>query len=107
MDERLKEEDIHVDGKIILGGLLKNGEEAQHSIKRLEEAIEHYAKDKHVIFMGVANSGKSTLINKLLASTDLTTSRNPGTTLDLVTIKKMGIRSTTRQASKTTAVSSP
>lgn len=90
VDERLKEEDIHVDGKIILGGLLKNGEEAQHSIKRLEEAIEHYAKDKHVIFMGVANSGKSTLINKLLASTDLTTSRNPGTTLDLVTIKKDG-----------------
>ena len=36
--------------------------------------------------MGVANAGKSTVLNHLLASKDLTTSQNPGTTLDLVPI---------------------
>lgn len=87
VDERLHEEHIHVEACIILGGLLKDGEQAKHSIEQLKEAIERFAKDQNVIFMGVANSGKSTLINKLLESSDLTTSRNPGTTLDIVTIE--------------------
>lgn len=87
VDERLKEDHIHVVDKIILGGLLKNGEEAQESMARLKKAIRKYAKNEDLIFMGVANSGKSTIINKLLETTDLTTSRNPGTTLDLVKMK--------------------
>ncbi|WP_289108346.1 GTPase [uncultured Dubosiella sp.] len=87
VDERLAEEHIRVEAKIILGGLLKGGEEANASMATLDEAIHRYAAHQNIIFMGVANSGKSTLINRLLASNDLTTSRNPGTTIDVVTIE--------------------
>lgn len=86
VDDRLREEGIHVEAAIILGGLLKGGEECEHSIELLQEAPRRYAHEQNAIFMGVANSGKSTLINRLLSSSDLTTSRNPGTTLDVVTI---------------------
>jgi len=41
---------------------------------------------KTVIFAGRANAGKSSLINKLLNTNDLTTSMYPGTTLDEVEI---------------------
>ena len=34
--------------------------------------------------VGYTNAGKSTILNRLMASKDLTISRNPGTTLDLV-----------------------
>ena len=40
--------------------------------------------------MGMANAGKSTLINKLLHSGSLTTSRNPGTTLGVIPIEQDG-----------------
>lgn len=49
-----------------------------------------YRKGRDIVFMGVANAGKSTILNQLLAMEDLTTSRHPGTTLDLVPIEQDG-----------------
>lgn len=40
-----------------------------------------------VVFIGKANAGKSTILNKLLANNDLTTSIYPGTTTDEIIIK--------------------
>lgn len=37
---------------------------------------------KNIVFVGRVNAGKSTIINKLLENTDLTTSIYPGTTVD-------------------------
>ncbi len=50
------------------------------------DVIDYYRNNRDVIIMGQANVGKSTLINALL-DTDLTISRYPGTTLDLIEIK--------------------
>ena len=41
--------------------------------------------DRDVVIMGQANAGKSTLINAI-SDSDITISRYPGTTLDLITI---------------------
>lgn len=43
--------------------------------------------NKNIIFVGRVNVGKSTIINKLLENTDLTTSIYPGTTVDSNEIK--------------------
>lgn len=83
--EQLKKDNIQVKDIVITGGLLKKGDEAKRSISRLKNAIDKY-RHNNIIFMGTANAGKSTLINRLLDSEDLTISRNPGTTLDMVRI---------------------
>lgn len=49
------------------------------------DAIDEYRDGRDVIIMGQANVGKSTLINAL-ANTDITISKYPGTTLDLISI---------------------
>jgi ribosome biogenesis GTPase A len=49
-------------------------------------------KAKNVVFAGRANAGKSSLINKLINSKDLTTSIYPGTTLEEVIIDYKGYR---------------
>ena len=90
VDRRLKDEGIEVRDMLIVGGLLKHGEMAQESIENLKAAMDYYRKGGNVIFMGTANAGKSTLINQLLHSGDLTVSRNPGTTLDLIPIEQDG-----------------
>lgn len=87
---RLKEEGVSVEDMVIVGGLLKNGQEARESLLRLKAAMDYYRQGGNVIFMGTANAGKSTLINGLLHSGDLTTSRNPGTTLGIVPLKQDG-----------------
>ncbi len=84
LESRLKEEDIHVKDIIVAGYMTKDGEKAQDVVEQIEWAADHYAPNQNVIFMGMANSGKSTLVNKLLGSKELTISRNPGTTLDII-----------------------
>lgn len=81
---RLKEENIKVKDILICGYLLRNNEESKTCIENIIEAIDTYRKGRDVIFMGVANAGKSTILNQLLKMENLTTSRHPGTTLDLV-----------------------
>lgn len=61
-------------------------------IDELLQAIEHYRRGKDVYVVGATNVGKSTLINRILKNVGmdekelLTTSRFPGTTLDLIDI---------------------
>lgn len=90
VQERLKEENIKVRDIIICGYLLRHNDEAKACIHKIYRAIEKYRGQKDVVFMGVANAGKSTVLNQLLKSEDLTTSRHPGTTLDLVPIEQEG-----------------
>ena len=55
--------------------------------KDLFDALNNFINDdKQLIFLGRANAGKSTIINRLLENTDLTTSIYPGTTLNEVKI---------------------
>ncbi len=60
-------------------------------IERLVEAMSTYRKRQDVYIVGATNVGKSSLINRLLkeygeGDTELTTSRFPGTTLDMIEI---------------------
>lgn len=84
VESRLKEEGIEVSEMIIGGYMLKNGERSEQVLTQIREAMEQHRKGGNVIFMGMANAGKSTLVNRLLKSEDLTISRNPGTTLDVI-----------------------
>lgn len=84
---RCKELGITIQGVVICGDLAKHAfAEDNYSIEEVEHAISLYRNDRDVIVMGMANAGKSTLLNGLLGKQDLTTSRYPGTTLDLVEI---------------------
>ena len=74
--KRLKLYDIYVEGIVVTGQHGQDGKEAAL------EAINLYRHDRDVVIMGMANAGKSTLINALSAKEQLTISRYPGTTLD-------------------------
>ena len=87
---RLQEEKIKVKDIVIGGYLLKRSEASENFLEEVEFMIEKYRNGKDCIFMGVANAGKSTVLNALLGSNSLTTSRNPGTTLDLIPIERNG-----------------
>lgn len=74
--QRLKEYGISVKGIVVTGKYGKDG------IRELIEAIKQFAKTKEIVVMGVANAGKSTILNTLLRlDQTLTMSRYPGTTL--------------------------
>ena len=84
IEQRLAQEEIEVVDVIIAGYMLKDGGKCEEVLDEIHDAVKRYAHNQNVIFMGMANSGKSTLVNKLLGSADLTISRNPGTTLDVI-----------------------
>lgn len=84
VESRLQEENIQVKDILICGHMLKKSEASMECIDELSWAIANYREDKDVVFMGMANVGKSTLLNQLVADGNITTSRNPGTTLDLI-----------------------
>lgn len=90
VSQRLQEENIKVEDILICGYLLKNDEESINNLRKIVSAIHRYRKNRDIIFMGVANAGKSTILNRLMANQDLTISRHPGTTLDLVPIEQDG-----------------
>lgn len=85
---RLKEEDIVVKGIVLCSDLAKHAfDKDNHSLEEVKHAIDYYRDGRDVAIMGMANAGKSTLINGLLNNQKhLTTSRHPGTTLDVVEI---------------------
>lgn len=88
---RLKEYSISVAGLVICGDLANySNHEANGSIREVERAIAHYRGDRDVIVMGMANAGKSTLLNAMCNTKDLTTSLHPGTTLDFNKIEMDG-----------------
>lgn len=84
---RLKLQGIQIQGIVICGDLARGANrEDNGSIDEVEEAIKRYRKGRDVVVMGMANAGKSTLLNAFLGKQELTTSRYPGTTLDVVPI---------------------
>lgn len=80
---RLKELGIIVQGIVICGDLVAHASrEENYSVQEVERVIDYYRHDRDVVVMGMANAGKSTLLNAMCSHVDLTTSRHPGTTLD-------------------------
>ena len=62
-----------------------------YNLDSLLNKIKKYSNNKEIYFVGMTNSGKSTLINSLIKnyteeSTEITTSIYPSTTLDKITI---------------------
>ena len=80
---RLKEMNIHVQGLVVTGRNTPGGkEEVLHALQ--------WARGRQVVVMGMANAGKSTLLNSLMDAPTLTSSRYPGTTLDFNPLKIQG-----------------
>ena len=76
VNRRLSEIGIEVIDIVVTGQYGKNG------VDSLAVAIDKYSGEKDTVVVGVANAGKSTIINALINSEDtLTISRYPGTTL--------------------------
>lgn len=73
---RLKEQGI------MIKELVLTGEKDPESTEEVKEAVRKYAHSRKIAVMGRANSGKSTLLNRLMHKQELTSSRYPGTTLD-------------------------
>ncbi len=89
--QRLKENSIVVNGIVICGDLVKHpNSDENDSIDEIRKAIDIYRKNRDVVVMGMANAGKSTLLNALCENVNLTTSRHPGTTLDFNEIEMDG-----------------
>lgn len=83
MLHRLKELGILVKGIVICGDLVAHAKkEENYSVQEVERVIDYYRGERDVVVMGMANAGKSTLLNAMCGNLDLTTSRHPGTTLD-------------------------
>ncbi|MEG0823518.1 MAG: GTPase [Erysipelotrichaceae bacterium] len=85
--KRLKFYGIEVKGIIICGGLAANASiENNDSVFEIQKVLNGYANDKDIVVMGMANAGKSTILNAVVGNSDRTTSRYPGTTLDFIDI---------------------
>ena len=83
--QRCKELGIVIAGLVITGDLAKHAfSKDNHSLAEVKRAIDLYRRGRDVLVMGMANAGKSTLLNGLLKQTSITTSRHPGTTLDFM-----------------------
>lgn len=84
--KRCHQEGIELKGVVIVEDLVKHAQsENNPSIDHVFEAISMLRDGKDVVLMGMANAGKSTLLNGMLGTT-ITTSAHPGTTLDLIEI---------------------
>lgn len=84
--ERLAKYKISVKAIVVTGELHFSLKQYNDSIEILDNVIEHYRNGKDVCVVGMANAGKSSLLNQLLQLNTLTTSRYPGTTIDLVKV---------------------
>ena len=85
---RCKEEGIELKGVVVVEDLVHHAKSDNNpSVENLVEAIKVLRKGRDVVMMGMANAGKSTLVNALLDRSQITTSPHPGTTLDLIEIE--------------------
>lgn len=80
IQERLKFHGIKVQAILLCPNLHKQDVQ---SIESIEEAIQYFRDNRDVVFLGIANAGKSSVLNALLKQNQITTSFYPGTTLDL------------------------
>lgn len=85
VQQRAKEHGIRIVDVVLVSAKRNLG------FDRLVMEIDHWRRDRDVYVVGATNVGKSTLINRLIhdysdLERELTTSRYPGTTLDLVHI---------------------
>lgn len=85
IDERLKEMGIDV-----IEIVIPDRDDPQ-STEEIRRAVEQYRNGRSVAVMGRANAGKSTLLNRLMQETVLTSSRYPGTTLELNELEIDGV----------------
>lgn len=83
---RLKEQGIRIQTLILTSKIEAMG------VEEVKDAVNMYRKNRDVLVMGKANSGKSTLLNNLIGTNTLTMSRYPGTTLDFNEIMIDGIK---------------
>ena len=85
--KRCKEEGILLKGVVVVEDLVHHAQSISNpSMNNLNEAIHALRKNRDVVMMGMANAGKSTLLNALLNGRQITTSAYPGTTLGLIEI---------------------
>ncbi len=82
---RLKEYGVEIKGLILTSKLHKDG------IDEVKNAVNMLYKNRPVVVMGRANSGKSTLLNNLMGKEMLTMSRYPGTTIEFNEMEIDGI----------------
>ncbi len=80
IQQRLHSNGIQVVGIVAVPNMHK---QEKQSVKEVMAAIATYRKGRDVVMLGNANAGKSTLLNALMHTHDLTISHHPGTTLDL------------------------
>lgn len=91
MQARLKEYGIHVQGIVITADLAKHASSDDNgSVDEVWHAIHTLRHQRDVALIGMANAGKSTLLNAMLGYAELTTSFYPGTTLDVNAIEMDG-----------------
>ncbi|MFV0381779.1 MAG: GTPase [Breznakia sp.] len=80
IQKQLQQQALHVCGIVVSGNWHKQDET---SIEQVKDAIETFRHQRDVVLLGQANAGKSSVLNALLRTRALTTSYQPGTTLDL------------------------
>lgn len=91
IQSRLKECGIQVKGIVIIGDLANHANsDDNYSVDEVWNAINSLRNHKDVVVMGMANAGKSTMLNAMLGYGELTTSCYPGTTLDVNSIAMDG-----------------
>ena len=91
--KRCKQENISLKGIVIVEDLVHKAQsENNPSVENVWQAIEELRLGRDVVMMGMANAGKSTLVNALLNEKKITTSAHPGTTLDLIEIEMKGYK---------------
>lgn len=84
---RTKEMGMDIKGIVLCSDLVHHAKsEENESIQGILDAFEACRNGKDVVIMGMANAGKSTLINALIQKQQVTTSAHPGTTLDCIPI---------------------
>lgn len=87
IQKRCKAEGLNIQGIVLCGDLVHNSNDVENfSVDEIRNAIDVMRKGKDVAVIGMANAGKSTMLNALLGNDRLTTSRHPGTTLAISAI---------------------
>lgn len=81
IESRLAFYDIEIKDYVI------SGKGQYYNDDAIWEMIHQYRHGRAVTFIGQANAGKSTILNRLIQTNDLTVSKYPGTTLDLIALQ--------------------